>query len=309
MITSMIMHNASFMGIIFIIIQTMLCQVPQETVFMSNSDTATKDKLKRNRIHFKFPTNWATEPSKDPIVGIHAMYVSRSYRMVEFTLQVSLSAQNVTTGNRQCVGTPIMLRITKFFNDATLLKDLIATIVATFDQISFSTTIPNAYKTPYLRCFYDFVPDDKEPQMHRSRFVIDSPYNTLPEAERSDGSYIYFIEFQIRNPSDDAKIILNYNGDDRDDYATPLYTYNVWDRDSVILFSNIAYMSEQSFLGHTRKYTLVVDKYYRLTNSNQGFWIDMYAAVDHKCPVYLPSDGKDDLYIEARLLTNATRVL
>ena len=68
-------------------------------------------------------------------------------------------------------------------------------------------------------------------------------------------------------------------------------------------------MSVHNFIGHTRRYEMNNIMYYEINNRNQTLWIDLYTSVDHKCNVYISSDGKDELYIEATLFTSTNAVL
>ena len=289
-------------------------QIPQETVFMSKSDTSYQDKLVKNRIHFQFPKNWSTNQNKTNIIGIRSIYITRGYRNAEIGLKVSLKIKDLL-GDIQ-YEEPYTITVDKFFDDYTLLKEFITKINDHIQDITWKKTPPNYNQA--LRCYYDFIPDENNTDFHKSRFVIKSPYNDLPEEDRTvdaignggvTTSYIYYFEFEIVSMNDDCTNLLNYSKDTRKDKSQPIYTYDVWDRNSCILFSNLSYMSEKSFLGHTRKYELNGIKYYELTNNNQSFWVDMYAAVDHKAPVYLPKDEKEELYIEAQLLTSNKAVL
>ena len=302
-----------------------LRQIPQETVFMSNADTSYQDKLVKNRIHFSFPKNWSTNQNKTNIVGIRSMYITKGYRNAEISVQVTLNSVDNLSDVQKIESHTI--KIDKFFDDYTPLKDFITKLNEKFRSIEWEhLDAPNFEPNLALKCYYEFILDQENPDFHKSRFVMKSPYNDLPEEDRTvkKGTslvewMIYYFEFQILSVNDDCKQLLKYIEDTRTDdssgkedknkYAQPIYTYDVWDRNSCIIFSNLAYMSEKSFLGHTRKHENKNIKYFELTNNNQSFWVDLFAAVDHKAPVYLPDDGKEELYIEAQLLTSSNAVL
>lgn len=288
-------------------------QIPQETVFMSKAETSYQDKLIKNRIHFQFPKNWATNQNKTNIIGIRSMYITKGYRNAEIEIKITLKSFDISESISD-VETKI-IKIDKFFDDYTLLKEFITKINDYIQYTTWNFTPPNFNQS--LRCYYDFIKDEENTDFDKSRFVLKSPYNELPEedrtTERGSGGLsdpiTYFFEFEIVSMNEDCKHILNFQSDEREDKSKPLFTFDVWDRNSCILFSNLSYMSEKSFLGHTRKHELNSIKYYELTNSNQSFWVDMYAAVDHKAPVYLPKDNKEELYIEAQLLISSNAVL
>lgn len=292
-----------------------LRQIPQETVFMSKAETSYQDKLIKNRIHFAFPKNWSTNQNKTNIVGIRSMYITKGYRNAEITVQITLNTVDNLSEVQKIESHTI--KIDKFFDDYTPLKDFIIKLNEKFRLIEWEhLETPNFEQNLALKCYYEFIQDQENPDFHKSRFVLKSPYNDLPEEDRTvnKGAGLvewttYYFEFQILSVNEDCKQLLKYNGDTRTDDSQPLYTFDVWDRNSCIIFSNLAYMSEKSFLGHTRKHENKNIKYFELTNNNQSFWVDLFAAVDHKAPVYLPEDGKEELYIEAQLLTSSNAVL
>ena len=290
-------------------------QLPQETVFMSNSSNSFVDPLHRERIYFTFPKNWSTNVTKHAIIGIRSIYVTRAFRRCLLTLRQKLKYRDMS-GDEIDVETHDV-KVSKFFKDDTLLQEFIAKIAYKLGEVKWSdTNAPHINDTETLECYYDFI---EETDTHRSRFVIHSPYNDIPENDRktnvSVGSGLveertYYIEFEVVDINEDCSIILNYSKPEtRPKLSEPIITYDIWDRDSCIVYSNLAYMSDHNFLGHTRRYEMNNLKYYEINNCNQTFWVDLYTSVDHKCPVYLSSDRKDELYIEATLLTSANAVL
>ena len=293
----------------------MLRQLPQETVFMSNSTNSYVDPLHPERIYFTFPNNWSTNMNRHAIIGIRSIYVTRAFRRCLLTIRQTLKRKSTTeTIDIETHDTTV----SKFFKDDTLLQDYVAKINNELSKVTWTdTTAPNFKGTRSLECYYEFY---KDGDRHRSRFVITSPYNSLPEDDRKIGEYypdsgleddreIYYIEYSIVSINDDACIIFNYDTSGQRELDKPIVTYDIWDRDSCIVFSNLAYMSDHSFLGHTRRYELNSIKYYEINSTNQTFWVDLYCSVDHQCPVYLSKDNKDELYIEAVLLTSANAVL
>lgn len=292
-----------------------LRQIPQETVFMSKAKTSYQDKLIKNRIHFMFPKNWSTNQNKTNIIGIRSLYITKGYRNAEISIIIALKSIDSTSNEKVLESHTI--KIDKFFDDYTLLKDFITKINNNINGIEWTNQdAPNFKQDQALRCYFEFIEDTNNTDFHRSRFVIKSPYNDLREDDRTveTGSGLvewttYYIEFQIVSINKDCQQLLNFTDDTREDISQPLYTFDVWDRNSCVLFSNLAYMSEKSFLGHTRKHENKNIKYFELTNNNQSFWVDLFAAVDHKAPVYLPDDEKEELYIEAQLLTSSNALL
>lgn len=305
----------------------MINQIPLETVFMSNSSNSHRDPIHKNRIHFTFPDSWTNLNSKEAIVGIRDIYICKTYRHPEIELKYTLKFMSMQDSPQVITNVKSgQVRYDKFFDDQTLLKDFISGFRSVMkSQIKFDDvfTLSNDFieeqiteinKVDFLTIYFEFVKDPNTNE-HYSRLVINSPFNNLPVTYRtriiteSASSYRYFIEFEISSINDDAKILFNYDPSIHKSSNTNIFMNNIWDRNSCILYSNLSYMSDGSFLGHTRKLNLPKLKYYVLNSSNRSFWVDLYSTCDHKSPVYLPDDNKEELFIEAQLLTNATSVL
>ena len=293
-----------------------LRQLPQETVFMSNSSNSYVDPLHKERLYFIFPKNWSTNVNKNAIIGIRSIYVTRAFRRCLLTLKQTLKYRDMNDDNIEVESHTVT--ISKFFKDDTLLQDYVAKINDKLSSVTWSdTNAPLLKETQTLECYYEFYQETDD--THRSRFIIKSPYNELPESDRTltqtgtsglADDRVYFIEYEIVSINEDCSIVLNYSKPEpHRELTDPIITYDIWDRDACIVYSNLAYMSDHNFLGHTRRYELNSVKYYEINKNNQTFWVDLYSSVDHKCPVYLSSDNKDELYIEAVLLTSANAVL
>ncbi len=307
-------------------------QIPLETVVMSNSDNSWIDPILKNRIHFRFPDSWTNAIGTFPIVGIRDIFITKSFRHAVMKLKYSLSNDDgvVKTG---------FIHIEKFFDDETLLKDLVNTLNEKLHSIAFSDEFVEVEggwtseqldvisNTNFITSYFEYVEDPVDKNIHYNRFVIESPFNNLPEATRTKSSSLlissseYHMTFEFIDPTvntteytnndfnSDAQVLLNYTSELIRESSEPMYFNKVWDRKSCVINSNISSKTDSSYLGHARQTSLPMIKYYDITSSNKSFWVELYATCDHKAPVYLPSDGKDELYIELQLLTNATPVL
>ena len=293
----------------------LLRQLGQETVFMSNSSNSYVDPLHKERIYFTYPKNWSTNPNKTAIIGIRSLYVTRAFRRCIITLRQTLKYKDMADDSFDVESHDTT--VSKFFKDDTLLQDYIGKINDELSSVTWAdTNAPLLKNNRTLECYYEFYKDNDK---HRSRFIIKSPYNDLPEKDRTltqtgasglSDDRLYYIDFEIVACNEDACVVFNYTKPEpQRDLDEPIITYDIWDRDACIVYSNIAYMSDHSFLGHTRRYELNTIKYYEINKNNQTFWVDLYSSVDHECPVYLSKDRKDELYIEAVLLTSANAVL
>ena len=288
-------------------------QIPQEVLFRSDSLSTRKDSIKKNRFHFKFPNNWVTNPHKEPIIGIRSLYIVPSYKFALISLRVAVYAHDYTNPDWQLVPeTECVIKAGKFMDDGMRLYDFVNQLYINMEE-QFKPNIINIMNARFLRCFYQYKAiNDSE---HECQFVIKSDYNELPEDDRTEEVTINdikrdrtcLIDFQIEEINDDARNLLHFDVDaagevidSRVNTIDPIVTHNLYDYNQCILYSNLAYMDEDAFLGHTRHYLIEPIKYYELKNNNQSFWVDLYAANDHKAAVEL-NEG-DALYIEARLL-------
>ena len=306
-------------------------QIPQETLFKTNSLSSWKDPSKRNRYHFKFPNNWITTAQKESIVGIRSLYIMPNNKQIQFTIQAVVQYKDSVgaSGWYDLSDEIVYLSINEYFNENTRLDDIINKIDNIIkNEINISPY--NVKLARVLKCYYQYsMTNDFE---YEYQFVIESPYNKLPESDRvkviatGEGEYYWQynrIKFEIKDINDDARTMLHFvvdgdgkvidtRGDDESDpvgtYKTdPFVTHGLYDYNQCIAYSDLACMTEDNFLGRTRNSDIIPIKYYELKNNNQSFWVDLYAATNHKAAVEL-NEG-DDLYIEAQLLMSSKAVL
>lgn len=274
--------------------------IPLNALFNSNSDKATRDPIKKNRFHFKLPNEFILNNShNDKIVGITNLYITKGFRFIDFILkvkQVQILLSTETPSYEETLREDL-IRVRKFFDDSILLKDLVIDINKEFDNLNdIEVKVKGTKPIQLMTSFFEYSD-------HTSVFTIKSPFNEYTIDERTVDNYLYSVEFDFVYINNDFKNIINYeNHKPRLLNTEPFITYNIWDRNSCILYSNLAQGVDENYLGHTRKYPLQFIKYFRLKGFNDGFWVDLFSTVEHKAPVYLPDDNKDALYIEAILL-------
>ena len=306
-------------------------QIPQEVLFKTNSLSSWQDPTKKNRYHFKFPINWTTSAQKEAIIGIRSLYIVPSYKRAMLTVRASIQYHETPGGLGwyELEDTVVHIMVSKFFDDNIRLVDFTTKINDAFKE-EFKPDIPGIELARPLRCHYQYVV--KNEFEHDCQFVIESPYNMLDESKRAEvigeesgeNYYRYHrVKFEIEEINEDAITLLHFatdaagtvidpRGDDASDpngtYKTDsIVTHGVYDYNQCILYSNLAYMDEDSFLGHTRRHVINPIKYYELKNNNQSFWVDLYAAGNHKVAIEL--NKGDALYIEAQLLMTNEAVL
>jgi hypothetical protein len=291
---------------------------PIETTFMSNSKNAQRDPLIKNIIHFKFPETWSLQVSSHHrVIGIRNMFITKAYTrsIIEFSYKLILKSVVKSSLPVYTTVETGMIKISKFFDDSTLLKEYMQKINTKFDSLSFSDIftpsegrfteeqINMINQTPFFEAYFEYV--ERSNGDHEARVAFTSPFNELSEDfrfyynEQSQTAYTYYFEYDVKCVNDDAKTLFGTDKVTISDKG-PIYFNNVWDRNACILYSNISEQADSGYLGHTRKYPMSNIKYYEINNNNRSFWIDLFATCDHKAPVILPQ--KDELFIEVQLI-------
>ena len=67
-------------------------EVPYEVMFKISD--AQQDPIKKNRYWFDFPSQWANQLDKDPIIGIRDMYLTKVNRKILFWLSITICDKN-----------------------------------------------------------------------------------------------------------------------------------------------------------------------------------------------------------------------
>ena len=312
-------------------------QIPQEAVFISSDNQSSRrDLIKKNRYHFKFPINWTTSIKQESIVGIRSMYITPRYRTLNLSITIQPYEEDMSGNVTKLDKLEQTVTVHMAFDDNVLLKDFINLINDGVERImevevegkKWKDYLPYGSVEPPIYALYTdsmnhkiddttLITDDTAGT--QSKFVIYNSYNNLKATSRTETDYvdggigtysnIYSVSFRIVHWNTDTEQFLNYkfNYDTEFKDYDALIAYDVYDYNQCILYSNLADSSENSFLGHTRKYNLSHFKYYEIKNSNQSFWVDLYSTSSHKVPVYLPEG--DEFYIEAQLLTSSTSLI
>ena len=71
------------------------------------------------------------------------------------------------------------------------------------------------------------------------------------------------------------------------EYVKQLNFYDVWDRHSCKIFSNLASSSNKNYIGNTDVIYNPI-KYFKFTSSDNKFYIDFYNARNINCPSIIP---------------------
>ena len=65
------------------VVLSALREVPEEVMFLLSE--SEQDPKKPNRYWFDFPSQWADQYKKDPIIGIRDIYLTRTNRIIKGT--------------------------------------------------------------------------------------------------------------------------------------------------------------------------------------------------------------------------------
>ena len=117
--------------------------------------------------------------------------------------------------------------------------------------------------------------------------------------------------FKITDTNEDFDLIFNKNQNPLpEDYVIEMNFYDVWDRHSCKIFSNIASNSSRGYIGNSQ-IELNPIKYFKINSTDKKFYIDFYNSRNIKCPSVLPYKIKEDgstlnepFIIELQLMQN-----
>ena len=280
-----------------------LREVPEEITFMLSD--AEQDPNIKNRYWFDFPSQWANQPNKDPIIGIRSIYITKTNRFIKYKYKITLNdlAQqpiDITTVYEPIDtiegtiihwldGSDNIRPITENFNKYWL-SDGTRTHTCSDEQ--------HTWKDWEVQAYYGYDRITKKTNLYFGRGIMEEPYYTH-ESSLIEHHYPYGIE--ITPISDDAIALFGgtFFKHEPDQTKPCRVALSVWSRYQCMIKSSIAANDKNNILGHTRNDPYTPIKYYRLTSNMKKFWIELYETRFHDCLVELPSDKRDDLIIEA----------
>ena len=295
--------------------------IPTETALFSE-DGEIDTELKW-RWWFKLPDIWTTSNIGEKIIGIRSIYLMKNRRKIEYTIHMkkykysyyidgSIMIHDETV-NELIVPIiswlPVEKDLREFFID--MLRYLNSAIednnkTKKPEQIAFEMNTQTAYKRDIQM---DGVFEKYE---NRRSFVekIYCPNKYSPEI--IDGTTYYTeCKFKITDTNEDFDLIFNKNQNPLpEDYVIEMNFYDVWDRHSCKIFSNIASNSSRGYIGNSQ-IELNPIKYFKINSTDKKFYIDFYNSRNIKCPSVLPYKIKEDgstlnepFIIELQLMQN-----
>ena len=294
--------------------------IPTETALFSE-DGEIDTELKW-RWWFKLPDIWTTSNIGEKIIGIRSIYLMKNRRKIEYTIHMKKYKYSYIdsgimihdeTENELIVPIvswlPVEKDLREFFID--MLRYLNSAIednnkTKKPEQIAFEMNTQTAYKRDIQM---DGVFEKYE---NRRSFVekIYCPNKYSPEI--IDGTTYYTkCMFKITDTNEDFDLIFNKNQNPLpEDYVIEMNFYDVWDRHSCKIFSNIASNSSRGYIGNSQ-IELNPIKYFKINSTDKKFYIDFYNSRNIKCPSVLPYKIKEDgstlnepFIIELQLMQN-----
>ena len=294
--------------------------IPTETALFSE-DGEIDTELKW-RWWFKLPDIWTTSNIGEKIIGIRSIYLMKNRRKIKYTIHMKKYKYSYIdsgimihdeTENELIVPIvswlPVEKDLREFFID--MLRYLNSAIednnkTKKPEQIAFEMNTQTAYKRDIQM---DGVFEKYE---NRRSFVekIYCPNKYSPEI--IDGTTYYTkCMFKITDTNEDFDLIFNKNQNPLpEDYVIEMNFYDVWDRHSCKIFSNIASNSSRGYIGNSQ-IELNPIKYFKINSTDKKFYIDFYNSRNIKCPSVLPYKIKEDgstlnepFIIELQLMQN-----
>ena len=281
------------------VVLSALREVPEEITFMLSD--AERDAKIPNRYWFDFPSQWANQQNKDPIIGIRSIYTTNTNRFIRYNYKVELFD-------------PTDIGIDGTFDAATPLDKLEGTITHFLDGSDTIKPITDKFNEQWLengkrthtcsdeqhtwkqgeiQAFYAYSRERGKTYLRFGRGLMEDHEATIT-IKGVDLLCPYRIS--ITPLSDDVKALFGF-----DEPKTELTRVEIpiWSRYSCMVKSSLASNDKNNILGHTRSEIYTPIKYYRLNQYTKKFWIELYETRYHNSPVSLPSDKRDDLIIEA----------
>lgn len=288
-------------------------EIPQEVVFRLSD--SIRDNRISNRYWFNFPEQWFNQLDKDAIIGIRSMYLTKTTRYIAFDLSVELYLDEDETPLDTMPGIPVKTfdKITVSFRDVHDGSEDFRDICKSLNE-QWKEAIKDHNQDgqwDHFLFWFDIGINDQPCKFNigltgnHSTTYIDVHENDRTTIDyRAPNRYFYMYQIQYTPISDACKSLIPVPiepGQKQTDFTSGKnkLSINIWSRYHCYIKSSISNDAIDQFLGHTRNDPYSPLKYYRLTSKSKRFWIELYETRNHKCPVSLPDDKLDDLFIEA----------
>ena len=304
--------------------------IPTETSLFSE-DGEIDPELKW-RWWFKLPDIWTTSNIGEKIVGIRSIYLMKNRRKIEYTLHLK-KYKYTKTETAEMIDEKTVNELTvRMVSWLPVDKDLREFYVDMFAQVNAAIEENNKTKTPQQIAFEmnntdvyrrDIQMDGVFEKYQNRRSFVEKIYcpneypseiiegTTSPGSESLGTTYFTKCMFKITDVNEDFDLIFNINNNPLpEDYVTEMNFFDVWDRHSCKVFSNIASDSNRGYVGNSQIVFMPI-KYFKINSTDKKFYIDFYNSRNIKCPSVLPYKKKEDgstlnepFVIELQLMQN-----
>ena len=294
--------------------------IPTETALFSE-DGEIDPELKW-RWWFKLPDIWTTSNIGEKIVGIRSIYLMKNRRKIEYTLHLKKYKYTKTDYAEMIEDETVNELSVKLVSWLAVERDLREFYSDMLGQVNTAIEENNKTKKPEQVAFEMSAkdPNKRDVQMdgvfesyqNRMSFVekIYCPNKYAPE-EITGITYFTRCKIMITDTNEDFDLLFNINDNPLPEYhVNKMDFYDVWDRHSCKVFSNIASDSNRGYIGNSQV-DLNPIKYFKINSTDKKFYIDFYNARNIKCPTVLPYKKRDDgttlnepFVIELQLMQN-----
>ena len=294
--------------------------IPTETSLFSE-DGEIDPELKW-RWWFKLPDIWTTSNIGEKIVGIRSIYLMKNRRKIEYTLHLKKYKYTKTDDAEMIEDETVNELTVRMVSWLPVDKDLREFYVDMFAQVNAAIEENNKTKTPQQIAFEmnntdvyrrDIQMDGVFEKHQNRRSFVEKIYCPNKYADEIIEGTTYFTKcmFKITDVNEDFDLLFNINDNPLPkDYVTEMNFFDVWDRHSCKVFSNIASDSNRGYVGNSQIVFMPI-KYFKINSTDKKFYIDFYNSRNIKCPTVLPYKKKEDdstlnepFVIELQLMQN-----
>jgi hypothetical protein len=273
----------------------------------SNPDKGiTRDENIPNRYWLEYPVEWRTANIKEKIVGFRSFFINPSVRFIIFGFMVFVNNEY----KRDYVISIVLNGNEDFSKFETEFKKQIKEDADNFILICAPTlNVPdfNVYRGKNWESFNLPMIGEEESDFNVDMLTDDTDVKKYSSFSVNIVAKYKEYKFIVTNLNKDTKLFLNcedYEIDPETGDKEPqtqaykgLLFHNVFDRASCLLKSNLVSSTMNNYLGYTNvRYDPM--KYYKITNDDSKFYIDLYNGHNYSIISNLTSDNRDNISIE-----------
>jgi hypothetical protein len=242
----------------------------------------------RNRFWFNYPLEWTTANIKDKYVGFRSFYLYKATRVINFTITLYDDKK----------GSKVSIIVFIILNENDDMMSLIEKIKGCMGEYAqyfyFFSLVSHRRLNDYVYNGKNYVAWNSGKEPVASSDVYYSFGLTL--FRRLSGPYSYFTMTDL---SGETKALFNAEdfSDNQPEPYQSLFFYDVWSLNSCLLKSNLVNSTMNNHLGYSDKDYQPI-KWYKVTNNDEKFYIDLYSGHGPEVRTILPYDNLDHITVE-----------